>query len=833
MVNGMEQIAEAVLKLGADYAVELLDTSIVLNYRLARAIVAACCGAGLAVSGVVLQSLLRSALAEASLLGVLAGASTGAVLVPLASVGADHGGPDAIGCVVCIERRTKTPEEKMNRLSLISRTARTRRRSSLAVACMAAWLALDSAQSEENAVPALSEVQVVGRQQSGQYDAQEADGATRTDTPLLEVPQAVRVVARQLIDDLGAQRLDDVLDYVAGVSRQNSFGGMWDNVAMRGFVGHEDSGMSLLRNGMQSNRGFNAPRDTANVERFEFLKGTMGALYGNSEPGGTLNLITKQPLWRAAHSVEAYYGSYGSTRAALDTTGPLDGTPERPATMAYRLNVSVEDQNSFRDFVRVRRELFAPSFTWKLTPDTQLRYDGEFLRQRAPLDRGVITVNRQLGAVPITRFFGEPGDGDITMQNQAHQFFLDHAFSPDWSLRTGLQYKRNTMEGLESEAFPFPGGACGASVENLGRACRRQVDRNFFSNETTLQVDVTGRFRTGSVEHTLLVGAELDRFTLDQTMLTHPGGTRFAYGIDIYHPVYGGVPSVPLSVAAIDRYVSDRTAALYVQDQISLTPQWKLLLGVRHDRYRGAITERALDGMPITRQTPDATSPRIGLTWLATPRTSFYASAGESFRAQAQTTVSGAAIPPERGVAYETGMKWQRVDQQLGATVALFDIRKRHTAVPDEENEPYLVEVPGRVRNRGIEVEVAGRIAPGWRGALSYTYLDTDRTITQFARNSVSAFVTHEMLLARGGLIGLGGGFTHVGKRDADMDTTVHLPAYTVAKLTAYWNVDSHTRLSLDVDNLFDKTYYPSAYNRMWVMPGTSRRITVGMQYKF
>lgn len=707
------------------------------------------------------------------------------------------------------------------------------RLSVLALACLATLPTLPVRAQAPATDPAMATVEVVGRQQSGQYHAQEADAATRTDTPLQEAPQAVRVVTRQLIDDLGAQRLDDVLDYVAGVSRQNNFGGMWDNVAMRGFVGHEDMGLGLLRNGMQANRGFNAPRDTANVERFEFLKGTMGALYGNSEPGGTMNLVTKQPLWKAAHSLEAYYGSYGSTRTALDTTGPLNGGEDQSATLAYRLNVAMEDRNSFRQFVRTRRELIAPSLTWKLTPDTQLRYDGEFLRQRAPLDRGVLTVNRQVGAVPIARFFGEPGDGDITMRNQTHQFFLDHAFSADWSLRAGLQYKRNTMQGLESEAFPFPGGACGSSVETRGWACRRQVSRDFGSHDTTLQLDLTGRFRTGALEHTVLTGVEFNRFTLDQTMMTHPGGTRYDYGIDIHQPVYGSRPSAPLGVSAINREVSDRTAAIYVQDQISLGPQWKLLAGLRHDRYRGAITERALDGRPTTYQQPDATSPRLGLTWLATPQWSFYASAGKSFRAQAQTTYTGVPIAPERGTAYESGAKWQSADRQWGATLALFDIRKRHMATWDEDNEPYLVELPGKVRNRGLEAEVAGRIAPGWRVAASYTYLNTDPLITQFARHSLSAFVTHEMALDRGGLLGLGGGFTHVGRRDADMDRTVHLPAYTVFKLTAYWNFDRRLRLSLDVDNLFDRPYYHSAYNRMWVMPGSPRRVTAGLQYKF
>ncbi|MDB5877888.1 MAG: TonB-dependent siderophore receptor, partial [Variovorax sp.] len=139
----------------------------------------------------------------------------------------------------------------------------------------------------------LSTVEVVGRTESGAYQADEASGA-KTDLPLRELPQSVRIVTRQAIDDLGATRLDDVLDYVGGVSRQNNFGGLWDNISIRGLPGNENTGMATLFNGFSSNRGFNAPRDLAGVERIEFLKGPAAALYGSSEPGGTLNIVSKR-----------------------------------------------------------------------------------------------------------------------------------------------------------------------------------------------------------------------------------------------------------------------------------------------------------------------------------------------------------------------------------------------------------------------------------------------------------------------------------------------------------------------------------------------------------
>ncbi|MFN9977456.1 MAG: TonB-dependent receptor plug domain-containing protein, partial [Phycisphaerae bacterium] len=155
---------------------------------------------------------------------------------------------------------------------------------------------------------------------------------------------------------------------------------LWDNIAIRGLAGDVNNGMSLLRNGFSANRGFMAQRDMANVERIEFLKGPASSLYGSSEPGGTLNIVTKRPLWQSAHALEAYVGSFGFRRGTVDSTGPIT------ENFAYRLNIAIEDRAGFRDFVDTERSLFAPAFTWKISRETRLDYSGEWLSHRTPLD---------------------------------------------------------------------------------------------------------------------------------------------------------------------------------------------------------------------------------------------------------------------------------------------------------------------------------------------------------------------------------------------------------------------------------------------------------------
>ena len=678
----------------------------------------------------------------------------------------------------------------------------------------------------------LSTVEVVGRTESGAYHADEAAGA-KTDLPLRELPQSVRVVSRQAIDDLGATRLDDVLDYVGGVSRQNNFGGLWDNFAIRGLPGNENTGMATLLNGFSSNRGFNAPRDLAGVERIEFLKGTAAALYGSSEPGGTLNIVSKRPLWKAAHAVEGYLGSHGLKRGAFDSTGPIG------ENFAYRFNVAVEDRDSFRDHVSARREVIAPAFTWKLGRDTVLEYSGEFLRHATPLDRGVVAVGNRLGAIPRSRFLGEPADGDMTVENQTHQFILSHEWNSAWRSRLGLSYRKTSLNGFSTEA-----SALGANNATLARQRRF---RDFDSNDIALQAELQGTMRTGAIEHELLFGLESFRFSMDSIMLrANPTAAR-PYAIDIYNPVYGQLQPIP--GRNTDTLEHQRNTAFYMQDAIKLAPEWRLVAGVRVDNYRQSLENRIAG--TTARQDPSSTSPRIGLSWLPTPQWTFYANAGRSFRPNVGSDVAAQGFEPETGRALELGTKWESADRRMGATAALFDIRKRNVLTSDPVNAGYST-AAGEIRSRGFEFDLAGQLTTNWRLNASLVLNDVEITkdntlaiggrLLNVPRVNGSVLAVYENAFANGQRYGIGGGVTHVGKRlgqartqaDAKAATpSFELPSYTTAKLVAYWRINPALRVTLDVDNLFDSTYYASSYSRLWVTPGTARTITVGLQAKF
>lgn len=704
----------------------------------------------------------------------------------------------------------------------------------LALAVAALFIQPAIAQSSDSPVETsqLSTVHVVGRTESGAYHADEAAGA-KTDLPLRELPQSVRIVTRQAIDDLGATKLDDVLDYVGGVSRQNNFGGLWDNIAIRGLPGNENTGMATLLNGFSSNRGFNAPRDLAGVERIEFLKGTAAALYGSSEPGGTLNIVSKRPLWKAAHSVEGYVGSYGLRRGAFDSTGPIG------ENFAYRLNVAVEDRDSFRDHVSAERGVIAPAFTWKLGRDTVLEYSGEILRHATPLDRGVVAVNNRLGAIPRSRFLGEPADGNVTVENQTHQFILSHEWNPTWRSRLGLSWRETSVNGFSTEASAL-------RADNATLTRQRRL-RDFASDDIALQAELQGNLRTGAIEHELLFGLETFRFNMDSLMLRANPTTARPYAINIYAPVYGQAQPVP--GRNTDTLERQRNTALYMQDAIKLAPEWRLVAGARVDNYRQSLENRITG--TTARQDPSSTSPRIGLAWLPTPQWTFYANAGHSFRPNVGSDFAAQGFEPETGRALELGTKWESADKRMGATAALFDIRKRNVLTADPVNTGYSV-AAGEIRSRGLEFDFAGQLTTNWRLNASLVLNDVEITkdntleiggrLLNVPKVNGSVLAVYENAFANGQRYGIGGGVTHVGKRLGQARTQAEanaaipafdLPSYTTAKLVAYWRINPSLRATLDVDNLFDRTYYTSSYSRLWVTPGTARTITVGLQAKF
>ncbi|WP_338766197.1 TonB-dependent siderophore receptor [Massilia sp. METH4] len=673
----------------------------------------------------------------------------------------------------------------------------------------AAPLAL--AQNPDDTEPAMPQVNVTAERAT--YNPQHSRGATRTETPLTEVPQSVRVIGNAQLEDLGATRLADTVDYVSGIARLNDFGGTWDNFAIRGF---SSTDMGYLVNGFPGSRGYNPPRDTATVERFEFLKGPAGAIYGSSEPGGTINIVTKKPQFTGANVAEVSLGSNGLRRATLDSTGALSDS------VAYRLNVMAEEGSSRSSLLHSKRHLVAPALTWVIDSRTTLNLESEFLRANTPLDRGVINVRGVLDTLPRDRVLNEPGDENLHLSSDTHQATLERRLSDDWRLRVGASYKESRFEGEYTEA---------TSLAADNRTLNRQATwRTLPSRDTALQAELEGKFATGGVGHTLLVGAEASRLWMNTEILRSAN-----YPIDIYTPVYGAT-APPLTTRTTSTDERQRVKAVFAQDQVSLSDRWKLLAGLRWDEYSQSLENRV--AKTFTQREQSAVTPRAGVTFLPNAWSSLYVSAGKSFRGNNGTDIAGRAFDPQRSTSYEAGWKLNTPDGRLGATLAVYDITK--TNVLTASDVPGYSVAAGEIKSTGFEADVNGQLDRHWRVTGNFAWDDArvtkDKTLAAGTRlanvpeYSAGLLAIREDRLPGGGRYGVGAGVNYAGERSGNNADTYSLPAYTTFKLVGYWQINGRTRLSVDVHNLANRLYYVSSWGNLYVQPGAERSVVARLK---
>ena len=653
--------------------------------------------------------------------------------------------------------------------------------------------------------------------------AKRKTAATRTDTPLVETPQAVRVLPRQLMNDLGAKKLSDVVDYVSGITRLNDFGGNWDNYAIRGFSNTD--GGSLL-NGFASGRGYGPQRDVATVERVEFLKGPAAALYGSSEPGGTLNVVTKKPQFTPSHTVGLQAGTRGFHRATLDSTGPL------AQNLAYRLNLVSEDGASRTSAVDNSKYVIAPALTWSIDANTVLQCEAEFIRIRAPLDRGIVQVNGNPGAVSRDTFLGDASRGNMHINGDTHQITLDRDLGQGWRARLGASSRETEFYGDAIDLL-------GTLRSDLRTLTRRDSTRSLPSRDHSIQTEVEGKLKLGGMQHTVLAGLEAWRLYMRQD-IRYSNLTAEPFAIDIYSPVYNQPRGTLLP--GFDTEDRQRATGVFVQDQVDLSEKWKLLAGVRFDRFKQDYVDRLANVHRVQEHT--VASPRVGITYMIDANRSVYASAGRSFRPNAGADRNGDAFDPTSGKALEAGAKWQSADQQLSGSVALFHIVKRNVLTRDPANASFNV-AAGEVRSQGLEADFAGKLDAHWRMTANFAYTDTEVTqdnnaalvgkrLLNIPRVSGGLFAIREDALPGSwGRYGLGGGLVHVGERTGTALDTYRLPSYTTARVTGYWQLDPRTRITLDVHNLFDKTYYRASWGNLTVLPGLGRQIVAGVQTTF
>ncbi|MEH2177848.1 TonB-dependent siderophore receptor [Nostoc sp.] len=642
---------------------------------------------------------------------------------------------------------------------------------------------------------------VVTGEQDG-YSVPDSTTATKTDTPVRDIPQSIQVIPQQVIKNQQITRISDAVRNVSGVTIQGDYANLSDTYNIRGFTTS-----ATLRDGFYAIGNFVNP---TNIERIEVLKGPASVLYGQFEPGGVVNYVTKKPLDYPYYFAEFTAGSFSTYRPSLDFSGPLNSDK----SILYRLNVAYENSGSFVDFLNEKVLSIAPALTFKLGDATTLTFQYEYLNADRTFYDGLLP-DPNVFNVPISRFLGELGDRYLA-QSHFINLTLNHSFNKNLRFRSAFSVKLTDGDDL---AFRPD------SLDSDSRTVLRRyaVDRNLYRNYS-LQTDLIGNFNTGSVQHQVLLGLEWSKDLLGFDYLRST--SSLTPSIDLFNPVYGASPPPEFDEASErERYGRD-TIAFYLQDQVTLLPNLKLLVGGRYDFIHRKNTIQPLDALgnnligdeSVERLYDEAFSPRVGIVYQPIEPISIYASYSRSFNPSFSRTVDGTQLPPERGTQYEVGVKAELIKDRLSATFAAYDITKENVATTDPNNRDFSI-AAGEVKSRGLEFDVSGQILPGWNviGSLFHNdaFVSRDNSLpvgdslVNAAGIGGSLWTSYEIQNGDWKGLGFGGGVFYTGDREAELPNTFKIPSYVRADATIFYKRDNW-RVGLNFKNLFDTQYYDS-----------------------
>ncbi|QYK05859.1 TonB-dependent siderophore receptor [Shewanella zhangzhouensis] len=657
----------------------------------------------------------------------------------------------------------------------------------------------------------------------------------RGDVPLKAQPQAVERLSMEQLSDAGISTLIDALDLSGSVSRQNNFGGAWDSFAVRGFVGDENVPSGYLVNGYDAGRGFGGPRDTANVESIEIMKGPGSALYGRSEPGGTINIITKKPKFSQEGYLQASAGRWDNYRFEGDYTNAITDS------LAFRVNGAYEDKGSFRNPVDSEKRVLTPSLLWVASDATRFGYELEYTNQKVPFDRGIVAINGDINALPVDRYLGEASDGATQIDLLGHQFTLEHDFG-DWSLLSGISYRDTALEGYSSDPELVKGRQL---LFTDGETLSRQHSyRNFQSTDLSGRVELSGRVNTGDITHHMLIGADGYHFHFDKYWERYrPSPGDATYSINVFNPEYGQI--APDGALLYNQVETQDNYGIYLQDQLDLSDKWKLTLGGRFDSFEQKIENHKTQ--TVSNQSQNVFSPRAGVVYEWQSWLSLYGSYSEGFRPNTGSDYRGVAFEPEESKSFELGTKFEL--ENLTGSIALFRAEKSNVLTADPVNSGFSAAL-GKADSQGIELDLAAYLTDNTQLMLSYAYTDAQTAndilnvdwgvsipegsrLINVPKHSGSLTLKHDMSLfdmdASAGATVL-----YVGDRLGEtIDPSYELPAYTLVSLYGTYALNQHVSLQFNVNNLFDEVYYQSSYSSLWTMPGEPRSYKISVRYSF
>jgi catecholate siderophore receptor len=634
------------------------------------------------------------------------------------------------------------------------------------------------------------------------YRISDSTAATRTDTPLIDIPQTLQAIPIQLPHDQGAQSLEDAMRNAPGVSVQQGEGNR-DEVIIRGVKTKKD----FFVNGVRDDTEYF--RDLFNVQEVDVLQGPAAVLFGRGGAGGVINIVTKQPVRRPIRHITLEAGYWHHLRGTLDVGGPID------RDSALRINAVGENSGSYRDHFYQHRYGIDPEFTLSLGDDTRLETGAEHLYERRRADRGIPSRNGRPVDVSRDTFFGSIEQNYARATVDALHARIEHDFEDNLTLRDTFRVTRTD----KSYRNMYPGSAVAADATLSLSGYRHANARTSYFNHTDLVYDAN----TGSLHHTLLLGADLawqrdnDREDKAETIDNVP----------LADPIANGVYDLP----SRNNHVVGNAEGIFAEDQMSLGTHWKALAGIRWDRFSVDAKFHLLPAGSGIQHTDTAWSPRGGLIYKPTQADSLYASVTRTFTPQGSNLAlslkspKGANFAPEKAINYEIGNKLNLFDNRLSLTAALFQLNLDNVLSQDPNDPTRLVQT-GAQRNRGVELTLNGILTSRWSVWANYSYIDAEivRATEDAPAGAEAGLVPHNQFsvwtrYAINPHWGIGGGVLGRSRVYTTFSNDVILPGYIRADAMAYYR-NGNYRIQLNVKNLFDTHYYPTASGDNQIMPG-------------
>lgn len=655
---------------------------------------------------------------------------------------------------------------------------------------------------------------------NGGYQTVVIGSATKTLTPLRDVPQSIAVVTKEQVRDQQMQSIGDVVRYTPGLAVHQGENNR-DQVIIRGQSTSADFFLNGVRDDVQYYR------DLYNLERLETLKGPNALIFGRGGGGGVINRVTKEADFSRLREISVTGGSFYNRRISGDFDQPFGDK------VAFRLNSVYENSDSFRRFVNLNRFAVNPTFT--IVPDekTRITIGYEFARDRRTADRGITSFQGRPADVAISTFYGNPDDSHV----RSNVNILSGAFDRQFGKLS--IHNRTTFGDYDRGYQNYVPGATDAAKTFVALTAYNNATKrkNLFS-----QTDLTYSVATGRIKHTLLGGVELGRQLTDNFRNTgFFNNTSTSILVPYDDPTISTPVTFRQSATDANNHLKTNLAATYVQDQLELSRYAQVVVGLRYD-YFDLRFHNNRNGEDL-RRIDNLVSPRVGLVIKPVTELSLYGSYGVSYLPSSGDQFSSLTsitqqVKPEKFINYEVGLKWD-VRRYLSVTSALYRLNRTNTRAIDPNNPAAIIQT-GSQRTNGFEVGLQGSVTRDWSVAGGYSYQNAfitsataaaaaGKQVGQVPHNTLSIWNKYQFNPR------LGAGLGIISRSDmfVAVDNAVIVPGYTRADAAVFYSFNERWRLQGNVENLFNRTYFINADSNTNISPGSSRALRVGLTAKF